>query len=102
MEVSNEMIDKLAKLSRLSTDDFSRDSLRKDLQQMISFVEKLREVDTSGIEPLQHMSFEINKLREDKVSPSLTYEEGLSNAAVKDEQFFLVPKAINKQGKTDS
>jgi aspartyl-tRNA(Asn)/glutamyl-tRNA(Gln) amidotransferase subunit C len=69
---------------------------------MISFVEKLQEVNTSGIEPLQHMSFEINKLREDKVHPSLTREEGLSNAAVKDEHFFLVPKAINKQGKTDS
>jgi Asp-tRNA(Asn)/Glu-tRNA(Gln) amidotransferase C subunit len=48
------------------------------------------------------MSFEINKLREDKVYPALTREEGLSNAAVKDEHFFLVPKAINKQGKTDS
>ncbi|MFN9112454.1 MAG: Asp-tRNA(Asn)/Glu-tRNA(Gln) amidotransferase subunit GatC [Bacteroidota bacterium] len=102
MEVTNEMIDKLAKLSRLSTDESNRDSLRKDLQQMISFVEKLQEVDTSGIEPLQHMSFEINKLREDKVNPSLSREEGLSNAAEKDEHFFLVPKAINKQGKTDS
>ena len=102
MEVTNEMIEKLSRLSRLSTDELSRESLRKDLQQMISFVDKLQELDTSGIEPLQHMSFEMNKLREDNIHPSVTREEAFSVAANKDELFFLVPKTINKQGKSDS
>jgi len=102
MEVTKEMIDKLAKLSRLSPDLASRTILQQDLQQMVSFVEKLGEIDTSGIDPLQHMGFEINKLREDKPNPSITKEEGLINALSKDEHFFLVPKAINKQGKSNS
>jgi aspartyl-tRNA(Asn)/glutamyl-tRNA(Gln) amidotransferase subunit C len=63
---------------------------------MIGFVDKLKELDTSGIEPLLHMSGNNNMLREDEVKNMLTQEEALRNAPLHDSQFFKVPKVIKK------
>jgi len=63
---------------------------------MIAFVEKLNELDTTGVEPLLHMSDEVNVLREDEVKGSISREEALKNAPLHDEQFFKVPKVIRK------
>lgn len=96
VKVTNELIDHLAHLSRLSFSGEEKDAIRQDLEQMIGFVEKLQELDTTGVEPLRHMSFEINKLRNDEVNGSVTREEALKNAAHHNEEFFLVPKVITK------
>jgi len=90
------MVDKLADLSRLHFDDPQKAAIKKDLQRMIQFVEKLNELDTTGVEPLLHMSDNVNVLRDDEVKGSISREEGLRNAAVHDEQFFKVPKVIHK------
>ena len=63
---------------------------------MIQFVEKLNGLDTTGVEPLLHMSDNVNILRADEVKGSISREAGLQNAAVHDEQFFKVPKVIKK------
>jgi aspartyl-tRNA(Asn)/glutamyl-tRNA(Gln) amidotransferase subunit C len=63
---------------------------------MIQFVEKLNELDTTGVSPLLHMSDNINALREDEIKGSISREEGLKNAVMKDNQFFKVPKVIKK------
>ena len=63
---------------------------------MIAFVEKLNELDLEDVEPLLHMSDEINVLREDEVKGSISREEALKNAPQHDEQFFKVPKVIKK------
>ena len=63
---------------------------------MIAFVEKLNELDTTGVEPMLHMSDETNVLREDEVKGSITREDALKNAPLHDEQFFKVPKVIRK------
>lgn len=96
MEVTNELIEKLAQLARLRVEPGEKDALRRDMQELIGFVEKLQELDTSGVEPLMHMTSEINQLREDVVTSSLTRAEALQQAALKDEQYFLVPKVIKK------
>jgi len=96
VQVTNELIDHLAHLSRLQFDGEEKESIRKDLEQMIGFVEKLQELDTTGVEPLRHMSFEINKLREDEVRGSVSREVALQNAGRHNDAFFLVPKVIAK------
>jgi aspartyl-tRNA(Asn)/glutamyl-tRNA(Gln) amidotransferase subunit C len=63
---------------------------------MISFVEKLNEINTNGIQPLQHMTAEINILREDKIEGSVTRDKALKNAPHTDGVFFKVPKVIKK------
>ena len=97
MEVNDAMVDKLANLARLHFDETQKEDIKNDLQRMIKFVEKLNELDTTGVEPLLHVSENINVLREDKVEGSISTAEGLKNAAVHDEQFFKVPKVIKKQ-----
>ncbi len=96
MEVNDTLVDKLAHLARLSFDDEQKQSIKADLQRMIQFVEKLNELDTTGVDPLLHMSDNINVLREDIVSGSIATSEGLKNAPLHDGTFFKVPKVISK------
>lgn len=96
MEVNIALVEKLANLSRLSFDDNEKESIKTDLQRMIQFVEKLNELDTTGVEPLLHMSENVNILRADEVKGSIDRSEGLQNAPVQDGTFFKVPKVIKK------
>ena len=96
MEVNDALVQKLARLARLRFDDAEKEEIKNDLQRMIAFVEKLNELDLEGIQPLMHMTDEVNVLREDEVSGSITREEALKNAPAHDEQFFKVPKVIKK------
>lgn len=96
MEVNDELIDQLSNLARLTFRPEEKEGIRTDLQKMISFIEKLNELDTTGVEPLLFMTDEVNVLREDEVKGSITREEGLLNAPLKDDQFFKVPKVIRK------
>ncbi len=90
------MVENLAHLSRLHFTDEEKNALEQDLQSIISFVEKLGEVDTTGVQPLQHMSTEVNVLRDDIVQGSITREEAMLNAPATDKTFFKVPKVIKK------
>jgi len=96
MEVNDAMIDKLAGLARLKFDDAEKQEIKSDLKNMIGFIEKMNELDTTGVEPLLHMTGNINVLREDIVKGSITNEEALKNAANSNAPFFLVPKVIKK------
>lgn len=96
MEVNHALIDKLSLLARLDIKPAEKEKLRADLQQMIGFIEKLQELDTTGIEPLMHLTEEMNVLRADEVKGSVTIEEALQNAQLKKDRFFMVPKVIKK------
>jgi aspartyl-tRNA(Asn)/glutamyl-tRNA(Gln) amidotransferase subunit C len=96
MQIDDALIDKLSRLSMLQFDNEERDQIKKDLEKMIGFVDKLKELDTTGVEPLLHMSSEINVLRDDKPGEMLSQEQALKNAPVHDDQFFKVPKVIRK------
>jgi aspartyl-tRNA(Asn)/glutamyl-tRNA(Gln) amidotransferase subunit C len=96
MEVNDALVDKLANLARLQFDDTEKAGIKNDLQKMIQFVEKLNELDTTGVAPLLHMSGNINVLREDEVKGSISSVEGLKNAPLHDGQFFKVPKVIKR------
>jgi aspartyl-tRNA(Asn)/glutamyl-tRNA(Gln) amidotransferase subunit C len=96
MEVTNELVNKLAHLARLSFDEKEKVMFQNDLQSMIAFVEKLNELDTTGVEPLLHMGDAVNVLRDDEIKGSISRDEALLNAPLKDETFFKVPKVIKK------
>ena len=96
MEVNDALVDKLAHLARLKFNEAEKQEIKTDLQRMIIFVEKLNELDLENVEPLLHMSGEINVLREDEVGGSISRSEALKNAPLHDEQFFKVPKVIKK------
>lgn len=96
MEVNDALIDKLSALSKLKFEENEKESIKQDLQKMIGFVEKLQEVNTDGVEPLLHITSNINVLREDTAEKGLEVSTALSNAANKSGEYFLVPKVINK------
>ena len=96
MEVNDLLIDNLAKLSHLSFSEQERKEIKADLQEMISFIEKLKEVNTDGVAPLLHMSSNVNILRDDVVQGSVNRNEALKNAPDTDGTFFKVPKVIKK------
>jgi len=97
MEVTDALIDNLSNLARLEFNAEDKEEIRKDLRRMIDFVEKLGELDTTGVEPLLHMSPETNVLREDRIQGSVTREEALANAPATDGTYFKVPKVIHKK-----
>lgn len=94
MSINKEILEKIAHLARLEFDKKSEEKMLEDMNNMLSFVEKLQEIDTENIEPLQAMSFEINQLRKDEVRGHLKREDGLKNAPKKDNKYFRVPKVI--------
>ena len=96
MEVNDQLVDKLAHLSRLQFSVAEKEGIKNDLQRMIGFVEKLNELNLTGVEPLLHMSPEVNVLREDELRGSVSRSEALRNAPLHDEQFFKVLKVIKK------
>ena len=96
MEVNDDMINNLSQLTRLEFNDIEKEEIKNDLQKMIAFIGKLNELDTTGVEPLLHMSENVNVLREDEVKYTISREEALKSAAMHDDRFFKVPKVIKK------
>lgn len=97
MEITSEMIDRLAHLARLEFSNEEKKELKTDLESMIGFVEKLKEVDTTGVEPLLHITDAVNILRDDEVKQTITKQQALLNAPLTDGDFFITPKVIKKQ-----
>ena len=96
MDVNDEMVEKLAHLSRLQFNETEKGEIKNDLQRMIGFVEKLNELNLDTVEPMLFMSDEVNVLRDDEIKGSISREEALKNAPFHDGQFFKVPKVIKK------
>ena len=96
MDVNDALIDKLAMLARLEFAEAEKISIKEDLKKMIHFVDKLNELNTTGEEPLLHITPNVNVLREDIVKGSVSRTEALKNAKLNDGQFFKVPKVIRK------
>jgi aspartyl-tRNA(Asn)/glutamyl-tRNA(Gln) amidotransferase subunit C len=96
MEVNDAMVEKLAHLARLKFNEEEKQEIKSDLQRMISFVEKLNELNLDGVEPLLHLSDEVNVLREDEIKGSVSREDALKNAPLNDGEFIKVPKVIKK------
>jgi aspartyl-tRNA(Asn)/glutamyl-tRNA(Gln) amidotransferase subunit C len=96
MEVTDALVDKLANLARLSFSPEEKAEIREDLSRMIGFVDQLNRVDTAGVEPLMHMSDEVNRLRDDVPGGSIARSEALSSAQGATDQYFTVPKVIHK------
>lgn len=94
MSVDRKTLDKIAHLSRLELEDSKKDKILEDMNKLVAFVDKLKEVDTSGVEPLVNMSIEVNVVREDQVTGEISPEKALQNGPKADGNWFKVPKVI--------
>lgn len=96
MEITNELIDHIAHLSRLEFDGKAKDLIKQDVSNMIAFVDQLNKIDTDNVEPLIFMSESINVLREDVSKTTLTQENALKNAANHDSDYFKIAKVLRQ------
>ncbi|GAB4048608.1 Asp-tRNA(Asn)/Glu-tRNA(Gln) amidotransferase subunit GatC [Spirosoma litoris] len=94
MKVDHETLQKIAHLARLEVRPEEEADLLNSLNGVLTWMEQLNEIDTTGVEPLTHISAETNVLREDVVGNHLSREKALANAPQHDEQFFEVPKVL--------
>ena len=94
MKIDQTTLKKLAHLARLEFDPSSEKEMITSMEEILTWVEKLDEVDTEGVEPLTNMSYEMNRFRADQVGEHLSRQRGLSNAPDSNEEHFKVPKVI--------
>ena len=94
MSIDKETIKKIAHLARLEFDEKEAGKMSDNFNKILTWMDKLNEVNTDKVEPLIHMSEEVNVLREDIVNNSLKHEEALLNAPKKDSDYFRVPKFL--------
>ena len=94
MTIDEATVDKIAHLARLELSGNEKQDMIKDMNKILDFMDKLNEIDTTGIEPLVYMTDSVNSLREDVVKLEITHEEALLNAPKHDKDYFLVSKVI--------
>ncbi len=94
MNADRETLRKMAHLARLELKEEDETHMLNDLNRILTWVEKLSEIDTSNVEPLTHVTEDMNVMRDDVVSETLPREKALQNAPKHDGKHFRVPKVI--------
>lgn len=84
----------VAHLARLSLTPEEEQSLGAQLAHVLGYIEKLKEVDVTGVEPTAHAFPLVNVVRPDSTRPSLSHEAALSNAPSQANGLFIVPKIV--------
>ena len=94
MSVAEIDVKYVAHLARISLAPAEEQKLGVQLKNILGYIEKLKELDVSGVEPTAHAVPMVNVTRPDEVRPSLSVEEALRNAPAKANGLFLVPKIV--------
>lgn len=93
--IDKDTVKHVAFLSRLALNDKELALYSKQLASILSYIDKLDEIDTKNVAPTSHaLSTLKNVFRKDVLKPSLEIEDTLKNAPSKKGQFFKVPKVI--------
>jgi len=94
MKITQKELEHVTHLARLNLSDQELDTIRGQLDNILSYIDKLGELDTSGIEPTTHVFSVNNAFREDVVTESLSRKKSLANAPQQNNESFQVPKII--------
>jgi len=87
-------IEKVARLARLELSEEEKATFGSQLEQILTYMEQLNKLDTSGVEPTSHAIPVYNVFREDELKPSLPQEEVLTIAPDEEDGHFRVPRII--------
>jgi aspartyl-tRNA(Asn)/glutamyl-tRNA(Gln) amidotransferase subunit C len=97
MEITKQEVEKVAKLARLEITEAEKEAFAKQLSQILTHVEKLKQYDTTGIEPTATVLGQVNVFRDDVIRPSLPVDKALANAPECEADGFSVPKIIEER-----
>ena len=95
-KISLKDVEHVARLARLELSDADKERMRRELDSILSYIDKLRAVDTKGVEPTSHAVPLTNVMREDVTRPSFPQFDMLANAPERSGDFFRVPKIIEE------
>ena len=93
--ISDETIEYVGILAKLELSDEEQDQAKKDMANLLDYIDTLNELDTSGVEPMSHVFPVNNVFREDVVTNGDDREEILANAPEAKEGAFVVPKTFD-------
>lgn len=96
MKIDKDTVDKIAHLARLELNEAEKDKAIIELSEILSFMAKLDELDTTGVEPLVYMNDAVNVFRADEVRQVITTDEALLNSPLTDGTYFKVAKVIER------
>jgi len=93
--IDKKTVKHVALLSRLELSEKELELYSKQLASILSYIDKLKEVDTKDVQPTSHALATLkNVFRKDVPKPSLSADDALRNAPSKDGDFFKVPRII--------
>jgi aspartyl-tRNA(Asn)/glutamyl-tRNA(Gln) amidotransferase subunit C len=89
-------VEQVARLARLELSPAEKERMRRELDGILSYIDKLRRLDTEGVEPTSHAIPMVNVMRDDEPRPSFPREDMLANAPDPSGQLFRVPRIIEE------
>lgn len=89
-------VDEIAHLARLEFSAEEKPGILNDMNRMLTFIDKLNELDTENVSPLIYMTDEKNVMRADEPETTISQKEALKNAPRKDSDYFKAPKVIEQ------
>ena len=92
--ISDETIEYVGILAKLELSGEEKEQAKKDMGSMLDYIDKLNELDTSGVEPMSHVFPVNNVFREDVVTNGDNHEAMLANAPQQKEQSYKVPRTF--------
>lgn len=95
MSVTKDDVNYVADLARLQLTEEETESLAGDMNSILDYMSTLDEVDTSDVEPLEHVIDLEYRFRQDKAEEPLSHEDTLKNAPDADTDYFRVPTVID-------
>ena len=93
--ISDETIEYVGILAKLELSDEEKEQAKKDMGEMLDYIDQLNELDTTGVEPMSHVFPVQNVFREDEVTNGDDRENMLLNAPQKKDGTYMVPKTFD-------
>lgn len=95
MQITPDLIKYLEKLARITLTENEEKKVGNELQDILTYIDMLNELDTDGVEAMSHCFPVTNVMREDKVQPSMSADEIVANAPESQDGCFVVPKTVD-------
>ena len=95
--ISDDDVSKIAHLANLNLSAAEAKPMKNELNSILGFIEQLKEIDITGVEPTSHVHGSVNAFRDDQVTPHLAQKDALRNGPDLSGTFFRVPLVIAQE-----
>jgi aspartyl-tRNA(Asn)/glutamyl-tRNA(Gln) amidotransferase subunit C len=92
--IGKKEVEYVAKLAKIDIDDRQKDFLAGQLSKILDYIDKLKELDVEGVEPMRELNASRDVLRKDEAKPFVDREDILNNAPLREGDYFKIPRVI--------